>query len=832
MKRTVGSSAAKFKLSDLPLTNGLDTYEVEASGGKVTVAGSNSVAICRGAYDYIRNVCKCQVTWGRMHVDLPRALPGMPKTRVVCPNRYRHYFNVCTFGYSTVWWDWKRWEQEIDWMALHGINMPLAMNGQEAIWEKVWRKYGLSDLEIRTYFAGPAFLPWHRMGNINSHGGPLPQSWIDGQAALQKQILIRERALGMTPVTPAFSGFVPPAFRKSHPTAQIAESSAWAGFESTLLLNPRDPLYLEIGREFVKDYVKAFGTSHLYLADVYNEMTPRLGPATKYEDLQATGDAVYKAILAGDPKGSWVMQGWLFYNDRGFWGEKETDAFLKAVPDDRMIIIDLACDSMEVWRAQPAVRKKQWIYCTLHNFGETTTLFGDLAEFARRPMKALSDPDHGQMSGMGITPEGIEQNPVVYELATDMMWRTEAPDMETWLRQYAEARYGTCPPAVEEAWKILLKRVYDGSYPPEDCRFMTRPRVDFGGEPSAAAGEIGKAIGLLLSASKDIGSNHLYEQDIVDLMKRYLEEIAAAYWMQALIDRDANQPAGFTLQTARYFKTLDDLDALLGTMPEYRLSTWVDNARRWGRNKAEQDLMERNAKLQVTIWGGPILHDYAWKEWSGLVSSFYKQRWIRMLRVLVESESKPFDAGAWDQSIAEWEAEWTQQIGLSADETKESGVALARQLLAKYPLPTFAASDPGIAVGKPVTSSAGVEGGHLPQAAVDGRTSGEYWSASPYPQWIQIDLEKSERIDRVQIYPYHDGGRYYQYTVQASEDGEHWATVVDMTKNTTPASPRGTTHAFEPVLARYVRVNMLFNSANVGVHLYEVKVFRAKAGGT
>lgn len=51
--------------------------------------------------------------------------------------RYRYYQNVCTQSYSFVWWDWARWEQEIDWMALNGINLALAWSGQEAIWQRV-----------------------------------------------------------------------------------------------------------------------------------------------------------------------------------------------------------------------------------------------------------------------------------------------------------------------------------------------------------------------------------------------------------------------------------------------------------------------------------------------------------------------------------------------------------------------------------------------------------------------------------------------------------------------------------------------------------------------
>lgn len=36
----------------------------------------------------------------------------------------------------------------IDWMALNGVNTPLAITGQEAIWYDVWKEMGLKDQEI------------------------------------------------------------------------------------------------------------------------------------------------------------------------------------------------------------------------------------------------------------------------------------------------------------------------------------------------------------------------------------------------------------------------------------------------------------------------------------------------------------------------------------------------------------------------------------------------------------------------------------------------------------------------------------------------------------
>jgi len=31
--------------------------------------------------------------------------------------KWSYYQNVCTSSYSAWWWDWARWEREIDWMV-------------------------------------------------------------------------------------------------------------------------------------------------------------------------------------------------------------------------------------------------------------------------------------------------------------------------------------------------------------------------------------------------------------------------------------------------------------------------------------------------------------------------------------------------------------------------------------------------------------------------------------------------------------------------------------------------------------------------------------------
>ncbi|KAK8942885.1 hypothetical protein KSP39_PZI008967 [Platanthera zijinensis] len=167
--------------------------------------------------------------------------------------------------YSFVWWDWKRWEKEIDWMALQGVNLPLAFTGQEAIWQKVFKNFNVENKDLGSFFGGPAFLAWARMGNLHGWGGPLSQNWLDQQLSLQKLILPRMIELGMTPVLPAFSGNVPAIFRKMFSTANITKLSNWNTVNGdprwccTYLLDPSDPLFFELGRAFIKKQIKEYG---------------------------------------------------------------------------------------------------------------------------------------------------------------------------------------------------------------------------------------------------------------------------------------------------------------------------------------------------------------------------------------------------------------------------------------------------------------------------------------------------------------------------------------------------------------------------------------------
>jgi alpha-N-acetylglucosaminidase len=637
----------------------------------------------------------------------------------------------------------------------------------------------------------------------------------------------------MTPITPSFAGFVPEALKKVRSDVSITKSSGWCGFQPTYLIRPDDPIFIEIGKKFIDEYRKEYGTNHLYLADTFNEMSPQVSKDNKLADLAAQGEAIYRSIISGDPDGVWVMQGWLFL-DTGFWGNAETKAFLSRVPDDRMIIIDLADDRVQVWRQQEAVRKKKWIHCLLHNFGQNTKTFGSLNWCVDVPFAALHDENHGQMVGMGLSPEGIEQNSVLYELMTDMMWQNQPVDLKKWLHDYAVQRYGACPLGMDQAWAILSETIYARPFAEQEA-FALRPVPCATAQSPVEPAKVREAIKLFLACSDKLGTSDLYRRDLVDMLKQYLSDGA-----NSLLDNmnrafESGKLEELEKWSDEYLAVLEDFDRLVATRPEYRLTQWIADARRWGTSKRESDQLEWNARMQVTVWGGPALHDYACKGWTGLLTDFYIPRWRLFIDKLKQQKpGEPFDP-KWNSFVANWEESWCKQTDPPKELKSGDAIAVSRELFAKYTdwpdrWIIKKDDDPGIAVGKPTTASSFEHQYHPPSAATDGDSINRdaNWSASPASQWLQIDLEKPVKIDRIHIFTYWDWVRCYQYTVEASLDGKNWFQIIDMSKNTRIATSLGSLHSFTPIDARYVRVNMLANSVNKGMHLVEVRVFATR----
>ncbi|KAG0079206.1 hypothetical protein BGZ92_001155 [Podila epicladia] len=479
-----------FKLQpDLTITSSStnihDTFRISnGADNKILVEGATLSGLGAGLNYYLRYVCKVEMSWSgdrfsgangipatppRITADVTTDPAGITRASFV-PLRY--YMNVVTFGYSYVFWDWKRWERELDWMMLNGINMALGMVGQEYVVRRFYENLGLTREELNSFIGGPAFMPWQRMGNTQGSWGyandtQFKNDWIDSQWELQQQIIERMKILNITAILPAFNGFVPHQLQTKFPNSTFEQSSDWGGmpekYSKVHFIPSTDPLFATLSKQFIELQTSMYNghTSHYYLLDLYNELVPT---CTRVDCLQALTAGVMKALKSADPQAVWVLQGWFLLN-RGVWQPPQTKAFfdgIREVNNGRdAFVIDLYSDVAPLWRSSEGFFGIDWGWSMLNNFGGGQGLYGTLPTLITEPLEGLKHPTKS-MRGIGITMEGINNNEYLYQLIFDIPWYPVEPptvsgapamlDGPSHLEDFIKRRYGPNQTLPATAW--------------------------------------------------------------------------------------------------------------------------------------------------------------------------------------------------------------------------------------------------------------------------------------------------------------------------------------------------------------------------------------------
>ncbi|RLN17672.1 alpha-N-acetylglucosaminidase isoform X1 [Panicum miliaceum] len=736
-------------------------------GAEILIQGTTGVELVSGLHWYLKYWCGAHISWDKTggaqlaSVPSPGSLPHVKGegVKIERPVPWNYYQNVVTSSYSFVWWDWKRWEKEIDWMALQGINLPLAFTGQEAIWQKVFKSFNVTDRDLDNFFGGPAFLAWARMGNLHGWGGPLSQNWLDQQLALQKKILSRMIELGMVPVLPSFSGNVPAVFSKLFPSANITRLGDWNTVDAdprwccTYLLGPSDALFIEVGQAFIKQQIKEYGdVTNIYnwyvrlicffgispeypvhiahftvtaitFSDTFNENTP---PTNEPAYISSLGSAIYEAMSRGNKNAVWLMQGWLFYSDAAFWKEPQMKALLHSVPIGKMIVLDLFADVKPIWKMSSQFYGVPYIWCLLHNFGGNIEMYGILDSVASGPIDAHTSYN-STMIGVGMCMEGIEQNPVVYELTSEMAFRDKKVEVEDWLKTYSYRRYGQANAEIEKAWRYLYRTIYnctDGIADHNKDYIVEFPDISpssFSSQLSKRRGmsiwsnrrrfflsevsgslphphlwysakEAIKALELFLNAGNDFSRSLTYRYDLVDLTRQCLSKLANEVYLDAMRSYQKKDLNGLNSHTRKFLELIVDIDTLLAADDNFLLGSWLESAKSLAVTENERKQYEWNARTQVTMWYDNTeteqskLHDYANKFWSGLLKSYYLPRASKYFAYLTRSlqENRSFQLEEWRKDWISYSNQWQSGKELYAVKATGDALAISRSLCRKY----------------------------------------------------------------------------------------------------------------------------------------------------
>ncbi len=621
-----------------------DFFELDQKGNKVVIRGNNYVNIATGLNWYLKYYAGIHLSWNGMTAQLPESLPKVSTpVRKETNLSLRYDFNYCTYSYTMAFWDWNRWEKEIDWMALHGINLPLAAVGQECVWKNMLTKLGYTKEEINKFIAGPAFLAWWAMNNLEGWGGPNPDSWYTQQEALQKKILKRMREYGIEPVFPGYSGMVP------HDANQklglnVTEPELWNGFTRPAFLLPTDPRFKEIAALYYKEQEKLFGKANYYSMDPFHECE-NAGSI----DFDAAGKAVLTAMKAVNPKATWVIQGWT---------ENPRPEMIKNLNNGDILILDLfsECRPMwgipSIWKREKGYEQHNWLFCMLENFGGNVGLHGRMDLLLNNFYLTKNNPLAAHLKGIGLTMEGSENNPVMFELMCELPWRPEKFTKEEWLKGYIKARYGTYDETVAKAWDILANGIYNCPFGnnqqgTHESIFCGRPSLNNFQASSWSKMEnyydpttTEDAARLMLEVADKYKGNNNFEYDLVDIVRQSLSDRGRIVYNQTIADFKSFDKKSFAAHSQEFLNILLAQDRLLATRSEFRVGRWIEQARNLGTTPEEKDLYEWNARVQITTWGNRVcandggLRDYAHKEWNGILKDFYYKRWAAYWQTL------------------------------------------------------------------------------------------------------------------------------------------------------------------------------------------------------
>ena len=672
-----------------------DFFELDQKGNKVVVRGNNYVSIATGINWYLKYYAGINLSWNGMQADLPEVLPPvLKKERHETDLKLRYDFNYCTFSYSMAFWDWKRWEQEIDWMALHGINLPLAMVGTDVVWKNVLEELGYTREEINAFIAGPGFQAWWLMNNLEGWGGPNPDSWYERQEELQKRILKRMREYGIEPVLPGYSGMVPHN-AKDRLGLNVADPGRWNGYPRPAFLQPTDPQFERIAALYYREMTRLYGKVSYYSMDPFHE-----GGNTSGVDLEAAGKAIWKAMKQANPRAAWVVQA---------WGANPRPQMIRNLPAGDMVVLDLFSESRPQW-GDPAsswYRKEgfgqhDWLFCMLLNYGGNVGLHGKMAHLIEEFYKAKDSSFGKTLKGVGMTMEGIENNPVMYELLCELPWREQRFSKDEWLEGYLKARYGKSDSQVSQAWMLLSNTIYN--CPAASTQQGTHESI-LCARPSWKAYQVSswsemsdyydpadviRAAGMMVDAAERFRGNNNFEYDLVDIVRQAVAEKGRLMYRVLVDAYKAGDRELFKLSSDRFLRLILMQDRLLATRSEFKVGRWLESARNLGSTEEEKDWYEWNARVQITTWGNRVaaddggLHDYAHREWNGLLRDFYYLRW----KTWLDEQLKSFEGGQ-PKAIDFYALEepWTLKHNSYASEAEGNPVDIACEIYREIKLP-------------------------------------------------------------------------------------------------------------------------------------------------
>jgi len=621
---------------------GLDAFVLSDDAGKIKISASSANAAAGGFNWYLKYFLKGNVSPVSRHIPVTpdTVLPPIGKAVVQeTPFLYRYFLNYCTYSYTMAFWGWEDYEKLIDYMALSGINLALNIVGQETVTHELLLRYGFSEKEISEYICGPAYFAWQWMNNLCGFMGELPLWWYEDRAKLSVRMNTRMRDLGIEVLVPAFCGSVPKSFSQKRPEVSTIAQGIWvAQYDRPDYILPNEPVFSQMAKDYYEIQEQTLGFKPSYFsADPFHE-----GGNEEGIDKTELTLAVHNAMKEYNPNAVWVFQGWTLNPRR---------EMLSVLPKEHVLITDLVADLYNIAESDDFLHYP-YLMCQVNNYGGQRNYRGNFLRSLHNPYNALNNPKAEGMCGIGLLMEGIEDVEIFYDLLGDMAFRPSVPDSKKWIAAYCKRRYGVDKPCLVKALELVTAEVLvcteaEGT---RESVFLARPSLTVSKvsswtseKPAYERDAMRTALCLMLEAYDECKGSPSYMFDITDMARQTLADYGWVVVYELIDAYKAGDKQGLAEKSKLFLQMILLQDKLMSAQSQTTLKNWLDKARAMGKTDEEKDLFEGNARTQITVWSDKanehLLHDYAAKEWGGLLKEFYYKRWDYFINRLKSEES-------------------------------------------------------------------------------------------------------------------------------------------------------------------------------------------------
>ncbi|MBQ8912258.1 MAG: alpha-N-acetylglucosaminidase C-terminal domain-containing protein, partial [Clostridia bacterium] len=651
VKRILGARYVDWFVFEIDRDHkGDNYYELRYEDGRIHIKADCGVSAATGLNWYLKYYCKVQVAQQTKQVKMPDEVVKLSAPiKNHSPHKVRYAYNYCTLSYTMPYFGYDQWQRELDYLMLSGVNLILDLTGTEALWVHYLQKLGFTTDEAKDYVCGYCYKAWWLMGNLEGYCGPVSDSWVMDTLEMARVNQRYMTVMGAEPALQTFVGAMPEAFASiagqhlldkgfGDVTPFMAPQGLWAGgFVRPNVLKTTYPGYEYLAKLFYDTQNELFGrATHYYCGDVCHEGGIIPEDLSKPE-MSAT---ILKQLLDTDKDAVWILQGW--------WSNP-MKAVLDGFDDKRkehILILDLASLANPKWTDPKTWEGVEfggtpWVYCNLDNYGGRTGMHGKLEKMTELMTEAGEKAEY--LWGIGITPEGTNQNPVVFDLFWEMAWRDSTPDINYWLAEYITRRYGKLTDNALAAWKLFAKTIYgadtcDGTGKNNVINEDACLAMGFCNGPyfkirySRTVFEEG--VLMLMEDYDKLCGTEGYIYDVVDFLRMVLTIATDDYFEVLKRALAAKNPQYFGRYSERFIKAMELISELCLYNKDEMLGNWIGNAYDFTKDERtgyyapfDLDMMEFNARALVSTWASSPITNYGNRQYAGLMEDYYIVMW-------------------------------------------------------------------------------------------------------------------------------------------------------------------------------------------------------------